>query len=204
MPWRDNFHSRMVAWLKILLPLTALGLLSTLFLLSRNIDPTTAIPFADIDLKERAHSEQITAPEFAGATREGDLISFKAATARPDLEDKGRALVDALSARIDLGSGGVITFKADGGTVDNNRDEAQLSGDVEITTSTGYTLHTQRLLSGMKTLHAESPGTVTGEGPPGTITAGRMVIDRPEGSKDAQLLFTDGVKLIYDPSKAGD
>ena len=34
----DNLHSRMVFWLKILLPILALAILSTLFLFSRRID----------------------------------------------------------------------------------------------------------------------------------------------------------------------
>ncbi len=204
MPWRDDFHSRLVAWLKILLPVLALGLLSTLFLFSRNIDPTTTIPFARIDLEERAKTEQLTAPEFAGATREGDLIAFRAAAARPDPESNARVLASDLSARIDLATGGQITFTARDGTVDDDEGQATLTGDVVITTSTGYTVRTQQLMSAMKRLYAETPGTVTGDGPPGHITAGRMVLDRAEDRPDAQLLFTDGVKLIYDPTKAGE
>ena len=44
-------YSRMVAIFKVLLPLAALAILSTLFLLSRTIDPTTTIPFADQDFE---------------------------------------------------------------------------------------------------------------------------------------------------------
>ncbi|MDQ2094278.1 LPS export ABC transporter periplasmic protein LptC [Rhodalgimonas zhirmunskyi] len=204
MPWRDNFHSRLVAWLKILLPLAALALLATLFLFSRNIDPMTTIPFAEIDLEARARDEGVTAPEFAGASAEGDLIAFKAATAQPEPGNTSRVLANDLSARIDLGSGGVVTFRAQTGTVDETANRAELSGDVVIETGQGYTLHSERLFSDMKRLYAESPGKVVGNGPPGQITAGRMVLERPENQAGAQLLFTDGVKLIYDPSKPGE
>ena len=68
MPWREHLHSRMVAWLKVILPMAALALLSTLFLFSRNIDPTTTIPFTTIPLEERARDERVSRPEFAGAT----------------------------------------------------------------------------------------------------------------------------------------
>ena len=46
-------YSRMIVWLKVLLPLMALALLSTLFLLSRNVDPLASIPFAQAEIDER-------------------------------------------------------------------------------------------------------------------------------------------------------
>ena len=52
-PPRDNLHSRLVAILKVALPLIALALLSTLFLFSRKIDPEDAIPYATVDVEDR-------------------------------------------------------------------------------------------------------------------------------------------------------
>ncbi len=43
-------YSRMVALLKVSLPLIALGILSTLFLVSRAVDPPMTIPFADSEV----------------------------------------------------------------------------------------------------------------------------------------------------------
>ena len=189
----------MVAWLKILLPLAALGLLSTLFLLSKNIDPTTTIPFTTIDLRERAATQQVTAPEFAGATDDGDLISFRAVTARPDPERTSRLYAETLDARIDLSSGSVITFRAAGGVLDELSDRAELAGDVVIESSTGYTVTTDRLISGMREIHAETPGAVEGIGPPGEFSAGRMLITSGEVDDGVQMLFTGGVKLLYVP-----
>ena len=200
MPVSDNFYSRMVAWLKILLPLAALGLLSTLFLLSENIDPTTTIPFTTIDLRERAASEQVTAPEFAGATHDGDLITFRAVSARPDLQRSSRLYAEMLNARIDLSSGTVITFSAEGGVVDETIDRAELVGDVIIESSIGYLVKTDRLISGMRKIHAETPGPIVGFGPPGEFSAGRMLITAGEVDDNVQMLFTQGVKLLYDPS----
>ena len=123
----------MVAWLKVLLPLAALALLSTLFLFSRNIDPTTTIPFTTIDLRERARDERVNAPEFAGASEEGHLISFHAASVRPDPADKGRGIAENIEARIELTSGTVIGFSATRGSLDEASDRAELTGDVVVT-----------------------------------------------------------------------
>ncbi len=199
MSARGDFYSRLVAWLKILLPLAALGILSTLFLLSRNIDPATTIPFTTIDLRERARDERVTAPEFAGATENGDLILFRSTSAWPDPENPSRGLADTLSARITLASGAVITFTAQEGIVDQRDDRAELIGDVVVTSSTGYSVTTDHLISGMRSVHAETPGPVAGDGPTGRFTAGRMVLTTDENGENARLLFTDGIKLVYDP-----
>ncbi len=189
----------MVAWLKILLPLAALGILSTLFLLSKNIDPTTTIPFTTIDLRERAASQQITAPEFAGATEDGDLIAFRAVSARPDPDHGSRLYAETLDARIELASGSVIVFRAAGGVVDEAADRAELAGDVIIESSMGYLVTTDKLISGMHAIHAETPGAIEGVGPPGKFSAGRMLITSGEVDDSVQMLFTGGVKLLYVP-----
>jgi lipopolysaccharide export system protein LptC len=199
MPVSEHFYSRLVAWLKILLPLAALALLSTLFLLSKNIDPTTTIPFTTIDLRERAASEQVTAPEFAGATDDGDLIAFRAVSARPDPERATRMFAETLDARIELLSGSIITFRAAGGVVDETSDRVELDGDVIIESSIGYIVKSDRLISGMREIHAETPGPITGTGPPGAFSSGRMLITSGDADDSVQMLFTDGVKLLYVP-----
>jgi lipopolysaccharide export system protein LptC len=55
-------YSRLVAWLKIILPLIALGILATLFLVSRTIDPSQTIPYADVDVQDLARNQRVGAP----------------------------------------------------------------------------------------------------------------------------------------------
>ncbi len=76
-------YSRLVAYLKVLLPLTALALMSTVFLLSRGVETDAVIPFAQKDLKDRTSGQQITAPFFSGTTTQGDEIMVTAQSARP-------------------------------------------------------------------------------------------------------------------------
>ena len=74
-----------------------------------------------------------------------------------------------------------------------------LEGNVVITTSSGYKLTTDALAAQFKTLVVESPGPVAGTGPLGTLDAGQMRLHRRAGDENAHLVFTNGVKLIYDP-----
>lgn len=199
----DDLYSQVVAWMKIILPLAALGLLSTLFLISRTVDPTQQ-PTVQVDLEQRAHEQGASKPSFAGVTSGGDEVTFKAARARPDLKDPDRLIADDVSAELRLLEGTVIEITAQHADMHQKKFTAALSGSVLLTTTNGYTIETDRLTARFDELYAESPGPVTGTGPPGNITAGRMVLTGDEGTGDAEMLFTKGVKLIYIPNNPED
>lgn len=191
-------YSRMIALLKVLLPLMALALLSTLFLLSRNIDPMASIPFAETEVNERMRDQQITGPFFSGSTEQGDQISFSAGKIGV-ADGNGRVTANDVSAQIDLSSGARLVFFADLGEVDIANDTSILSGKVLITTSTGYKINSERLVSAMTSLNIESPNKVIAEGPLGTFSAGSMRLTLSEKTESNQMVFTNAVKLIYDP-----
>ena len=193
-----DHYSRMIALLKVLLPLMALVLLSTLFLLSRNIDPMASIPFAEAEVNERMRDQQITGPFFSGSTEQGDQISFSAGEIGV-ADGNGRVTANDVSAQIDLSSGARLVFFADLGEVDIANDTSILSGKVLITTSTGYKINSERLVSAMTSLNIESPNEIIAEGPLGTFSAGSMRLALSEKTKSTQMVFTNAVKLIYDP-----
>ncbi|MFD0859302.1 LPS export ABC transporter periplasmic protein LptC [Roseovarius aquimarinus] len=197
----DNFHTRLVNWAKIILPLIALGLLSTVFLLSQKAEITDTIPFADVDLVQRAHDQGATNPSFAGVTTGGEEVSFRARSVRPDPQDASRILADIATASMRLNGGGVVDIVAARGAADQSRRTALLEGDVQVTTTTGYELRTDAINARFDTLFAETPGPVSGTGPPGSLNAGRMILTSDPETGMANLQFTDGVKLIYKPAK---
>ncbi|MBA85838.1 LPS export ABC transporter periplasmic protein LptC [Thalassobius sp. S69A] len=199
MIWQETFYTRLVSWLKILLPLTALAILSTLFLLSRGKESATSLPYSRVDLQERMKEGTVNKPHFSGATRGGDLITFTAETAKPDAQDDTKAQATHLSARIDLTSGTQITFASDHALLDMSADTARLSGGVSVNSSTGYDLHTETLFTSMREIAAETEGRVTGTGPAGSIDAGKMTLTSDPATGDAHLLFTNRVKLVYQP-----
>ena len=191
-------YSRMITFLKVLLPLMALALLSTLFLLSRNTEPMASIPFAEAEVNERMRDQQITGPFFSGSTEQGDQISFSAGKIGV-ADGNGRVTANDISAQIDLSSGARLVFFADLGEVDIANDTSILSGKVLITTSTGYKINSERLVSAMTSLNMESPDKIIAEGPLGTFSAGSMRLTFSEKTKFTQMIFTNAVKLIYDP-----
>lgn len=193
-----DLRSRLVALFKVLLPLAALAILSTLFMLSRSVDPTAKIPFAEAEMAERMRDQQVTSPFFSGTTEKGDEIIVTAGLARPG---GAGAPADAsdLTARIIMADGVRITLTADTGLVAVDRNLATFSGNVEITTTTGLVVLTDLLNAELDGISGNTPGTVTVTGPFGDFTAGQMQISEISDGGPLHMLFKNGVKLVYDP-----
>lgn len=196
----DNFYSHLVNWLKVLLPLTALGILSTLFLLSRGVDTTGAIPYADVDVEGLAREQRITEPQFSGVAADGSAIVIRAERARPDAGELNRVTADAVDAHVDLTDGEELDITAPLGIIDSIQSRLDLSGGTLLTYSAGYVIETEGLTAWLDTGAMETSGPVLGTAPMGRLEAGLMTIvpSDPPGSPPV-LTFTDGVKLIYDP-----
>ena len=192
-------YSRLVGWLKIVLPLGALALLSTVFLLSRTQEATQDLPYAEVEVGDDGLVERVLNPTFAGATENGDLIAFVAETARPVGQGLSRLRAMEFSGRVDLTTGSSITFKSDTAFVDQPQDEARLTGSVVIASSTGYRAETEALTTKLPRIRAETDGEVVATGPFGRFTAGKMVVTMIGDGPDVDMVFTDGVKLIYKP-----
>lgn len=190
-------YSRIVAWLKVMLPLVALGILSTLFLVSRAVSPPAIIPFADSEVQKRLTNQQVTGPYFTGNAASGDEITFIAETVTTPEGQFGSNRAQNVDVRIDKQDGGHITVTALEAVINIAEDKTDLTGDVEVTTSQGYVLRSELLHLWMSRLEMLSPDSVTATTPVGDIEAGGMRLFTPEGSSGSQLLFTDGVKLLY-------
>lgn len=201
MAGRDNSYSRFVAWAKVVLPLGALGLLATLFLIARQIDPDAAIPFADVDVEQFAREARIGAPQFSGVTEDGAIVSLTAAVARPDPSAPGRMTAETLSAAFEMPDGSRITAVSARGAVDGPGEQITMAGGVEVTSSTGYRVLAEVLEAALdRTRLRSAGGPVVAEGPPGRIDAGALEISQKPGAEGGYVLvFKDGVRLVYQP-----
>lgn len=190
-------YSRLVAWAKIVLPIIAIGLLSTLFLLSRSVDPLATLPFSQSDLEERTRNQQISSPEVYGVTERGDYIALRSKFARAAEANSNAMEAENVTAQIKLVSGTIVKLASSEALYDAEAAAVGLSGYVSAETSTGYSFTATGFDVNMKTLDASSRGAVKGRGPEGEIDAGQMQITVPQGEKDAHILLTGGVKLLY-------
>ncbi|MDP3339096.1 LPS export ABC transporter periplasmic protein LptC [Frigidibacter sp.] len=199
MAAHDNIHSRLVAWLKVILPLAALALLSTMFLVSRGIAPEDALPYSEVDVEELAREPRLTAPRYSGVTLDGAALSVTAEVARPDVGGAGQASATALTARLETPDGITTDIAASDGQLDTAAGLLMLTGDVQIAASSGYAITTGALTAALDQTLLTSPGAVVATAPMGRIDAGAMRMTSQDG--DYVLVFNGGVKLVYEPKK---
>ncbi len=202
MPAYDDSYSRLVAWLKIVLPLAALAILSTLFLVSRSHELSRSIPIAKGQVEELARDQKIGSPAFSGVTDSGTAINIFAQSAQPDPNKPG--LIQAVDLRADLKtpSGATFQARAAAATFDPEAGQAVLRAGVTVTTSTGYTIQTDELTADTQATRMATRGKITADGPLGRIEAGKMVLRQQSdaGSPASyELVFKEGVHLVYQP-----
>lgn len=196
----DNSHSRMVAWLKVALPLLALALLSTLFLFSRGVDPEDAIPYADVDVQDRMAEPRMVGVGFSGKTANGAAITLTAGEARPGLDDQITA--KDISASVQFPKGGSIILTAVQADLRGQTESARLSGGVTVTDETGYKIKTSGLALSTTGTLAQSDGPIHAIGPLGELKADSMIISTDNASPDDFLMVFKGrVTVLYHPPK---
>lgn len=194
--------SRLVALLKVVLPLAALGALSTLFLLSDRINPEDALPFADVDVAERLREPRMTAPTYAAVTEDGSSIEVTAAEARPAQEGvKGQSALDVTGV-LTTPDGVVTTLVAEAAELPLDQGEVVFTGNVVLDHETGYRVRTEEMTANLQRTDVRSDVPVVADGPMGQITADTMRLTQDRAGGDGYLLvFNGNVKLIYQPPK---
>lgn len=200
MAFGENTYSRVVAGLKVLLPLIAVAILLALFIVARGVETSGGIPFADVDVGELVRDERMTAPVMTGLTPRGVAISVTAETVRPDLTNPSVYRAEALSALLDSGDGRPISMTADAGHADATAQSATVTGNVRLQTPDGYSVRSDEMIASLAAGEVVSPGPVEIASPFGPLTAGHMVLREVEGDPPShEVVFSGGVRLVYLP-----
>lgn len=196
---RADFHSRLVGWLKVVLPLAALAILSTLFLLADRIDPTAAIPYAEVDVEDLARDPRMSAPAYAGTTSDGAGITLSAAEAHPASVDQN-AVATTVLALVETPDGQTTQITATRAELDTTAQLLRLSEGVDLLTGAGYRVETESLSASLDRTRIESAAPVKVTAPMGDLIAdGFTLTQDPDDPAAYLLVFKGGVKLVYQP-----
>ncbi len=192
-------HTRVVGLLKLALPLLALAVLATLFLLADQIDPEAALPYAEVDVEDRAREPRMTAPSYAGMTSDGASLMLTAQEARPETAEAPARASDMV-LELTTPDGGLTRLHAAVAVIDQAARQVVLSGGVTVSTDTGYRLETARITAQLDRSGLESRDQVTATGPAGDLQAGGMTLGQDNRTPGAYVLvFNRGVRLVYQP-----
>ena len=198
----DHTYSRIIGWLKVVLPILALGLLSTLFLVARTVDPAQQLPFADVDVEGIARDERVGSPDYSSVTTEGAAIAVAARIAVPDADDPSKVTGQEIQAEIDLPSGEHIDIVAGRMRLNPISGVATLSEDVVISSSLGYAIESSGIEVALDHTGVKSTGPARLSGDIGELTANQFELITQSGTKDGHLLLFNGdVRLIFTPGR---
>ena len=106
---RAGLYSRVVAVLKVGLPLVAVGLLASLFLVQTDDRIGGGVVFSPGDVEALGSGLRISNPTFTGTTRGEDRFRFTAELVEPDAAPPERAAITALAGTLDLHNGPEVT-----------------------------------------------------------------------------------------------
>ena len=193
----DRLYSGLVAWLKIVLPLGALAILSSVVYFARGTEEVRQIPFVT-EGAEEFERERAERPEYTTVTSDGGALQIVAEEAVPVPGEGGVYVAEDVAGRLETEDGRIIQATAPSGRIDTGGNLANLSGIVSIDTSDGYHILTEELFTRLDVAFGETGGPVWGESPFGQIDAGLLHFGTPDGTRDV-LRFTEGVKVVYLP-----
>ena len=198
---RDNLHSRTVAGLKIFLPLVALAILSTLFLVSTSNRHDDAIPYADVDVADLLREPRLSGPSFAGMTADGAALTFRAREALPGTagSDLG-GLARDLTGILETPDGITTRLTAGEARLDISAQQVLLTGGVSLSVSSGYELSFTEGQISLDRTNLLGFGGVRLSGPMGAVTSGTLNTSPAKDSPHQYLMVFKGrVRLLYQP-----
>src|SRR6056297_333710 len=122
-----NTYSRIVAALKVILPLIALGLLSSVFLVATPPEQGEPVPFPDLTISQLAREQRLGAPAFSGVTDDGTRVTVAASRLWPDPEQDDVILGSDLAARLSTPDGVEYRISAPAAEIDRASDVTTLA-----------------------------------------------------------------------------
>ena len=196
----DNSYSFFVAWVKTLLPIAALGMLSTIFLFSGKVDVTQSLPYADLNVADIIREQRITRPYFTGISEGGIEFALSAAYATPDAKKPAVLNVSELYIEVKSPKGSKTKITAGAGLVNAKTNYASISQGVRLDSKLNFWIATERLDIYFNHSYASTNGPFKGVFPLGSIDSGNMVLKMITGKQ--QILFTNGVRMLYQPKES--
>ena len=193
----DDGYSALVAWLKTLLPIVALGLLSTIFLFSGKVDVTQSLPYTEHKIAEIVREQRITRPYFTGIASNGTEIALSAAYASPQIENAHILEITDLSVVLRSTSDRMVQVTAGRGALDSATQTAQISTNVHIAALPDFWVTTEALDMNFNQGFISAKGGFQGVTALGAITAEEMHLQMT--ADDQQIVFLNDVRLVYSP-----
>ncbi|MEL6582473.1 MAG: hypothetical protein AAFQ36_01455 [Pseudomonadota bacterium] len=197
-------YSRIVRFLRISLPLLAILLMSTIFLVGNDpeMDEFSEV-FADIAEGELMR-QGVEGPRFSGLNREGEPFVIRALSAEAISQDGHNFQIDGLSVEADTAGGLSGEMSAPSGVYDLRSETLTADGGVSALRSDGVVFSAEHAVFAFHTGKGLFSGGVVASWADGSLKASWMEIDTVEVAGSDRLkevvTFGGGVHLVLRPS----
>lgn len=189
-------YTRVVSTLKIVLPLVALGVLSTVFLITADDGFDPVFTFSEADFEALEEGNGLTSPRVSGKTDKGESFNLTADRVEPQSGNLQILIATNMVARIASESGKSVEITSEIALMDLTENMLHLSLGGQLATSDGYFAQIDSMLANLKT------GEITGEmiradGEIGDISADnfRIIVDSTDNAENQVLWFENNVKV---------
>ncbi|QHQ36850.1 hypothetical protein [Algicella marina] len=200
-------YSRFVAALKVGLPLVAMALLASVFMLGTRSELPGGLSFSDADLQALGTGLKVTEPRFSGASLDGDLYDFMADEVIPRDASLEIADIAALEGTIRFRDGRSVHVSSATAAIDLPGERILLGEGMRLESSDGYVARAEDVRIDLKGGRIWGEGKVYAEGPIGEISSEEFLIESGEETalteigNESVITFTNDVKVRYVPAK---
>lgn len=208
---RQGGYSRFIYYVKIILPLIAIALLSTVFLFTKERTLEGGLTFSKADLLSLKTGMRLSKPRFSGSNAQGDVYDFSAQLVLPDAPNPSMLEAVGLSGEIRFIQGEKLLLNAGKAEYRVNTQALRLLDGISIAFSNGFHAKSEELLAELEIGRLTTKGAVIASSPMGNIEAGSLRVEQElqNGEEKRMIWFENGVKLVFNlqddtADKAGD
>ena len=188
-------RSRFVRVMKVALPLAAVAMVAAVIAWPQMHaqDPGFRLSYAAIDVGQVEPS--MASARFHGTDRDKRPFRVTADSATQDPNERGKVLLDRLTADLAMSDGTWMSLSARSGVYRESRRFLTLNGDLSMFTERGYEFHGHSAEIDFTAGTLSSDEKVWGQGPFGLLNAnGLRVLDSGE-----RIHFINGVRTTFYP-----
>lgn len=192
-------YSRMVRWLRLLLPLVAVAIIVTLFTWTL-LDDNQQIAEKPKDRGMEDAENELVSPKFESRDLKGNpftVTALHAVQGKPEQgqDDKTIYLEKPTGEMTLIERNQKLSITALHGAYDQARQTLDLEGGVTLNTENGYEMRTEKVFISLKDSQANSKTALRGSGPAGTLEAAGFTADNEKG----KLVLKGPARLVIKP-----
>ncbi len=201
MAGRKLTYSQTIFVVKIILPAVAILLIIGVFALSRGQTDQSSLPFSVREISERLREQAVTNPLYIGSTQNGTEIRVSAERLVPAQGNQQVTTFTTVRAEFvdDQVSMGIIT--ANQALLDTASDTVEFIGDVLMTDNITRLVSATKLITNHDMTASVFDGSVQLLYRNNSISSEKLEVFRQTSTSPRRFVFTDNVKLIYNPEQ---